>query len=66
LHHCGENFANLIKVSLSLFMSLGVFVTFIGGIIGQSLAPYASLSTLSPFLCRVFVDCQSAFEIFVG
>ncbi|SMN13994.1 putative membrane protein [Bathymodiolus heckerae thiotrophic gill symbiont] len=27
-------------------MSLGVFVIFLGGIIGQSLAPYASLSTL--------------------
>jgi MFS family permease len=36
----------LLTISLSLFMSLGVFVTFIGGIIGQSLAPYASLSTL--------------------
>ncbi len=36
----------LLTISLSLFMSLGVFVIFLGGIIGQSLAPYASLSTL--------------------
>lgn len=36
----------LLTISLSLFMSLSVFVIFLGGIIGQSLAPYASLSTL--------------------
>ncbi|WP_237731893.1 MFS transporter [Bathymodiolus thermophilus thioautotrophic gill symbiont] len=36
----------LLTISLSLFMSLSVFVVFIGGIIGQSLAPYVSLSTL--------------------
>lgn len=36
----------LLTISLLLFMSLGVFVIFLGGIIGQSLAPYASLSTL--------------------
>ncbi len=36
----------LLTISLSLFISLGVFVIFLGGIIGQSLAPYASLSTL--------------------
>lgn len=36
----------LLAISLSLFMSLTVFVIFLGGIIGQSLAPNASLSTL--------------------
>jgi MFS family permease len=36
----------LLAISLSLFMSLTVFVIFLGGIIGQSLAPNVSLSTL--------------------
>ena len=36
----------ILTASLSLFMSLSVFVIFLGGIIGQSLAPVESLSTL--------------------
>ncbi len=36
----------LLAISLSLFMSLAVFVIFLGGIIGQSLAPNPSMSTL--------------------
>ena len=36
----------LLTASLSLFMSLSVFVIFVGGIIGQTLAPSDSLSTL--------------------
>ena len=36
----------ILTASLSLFMSLSVFVIFLGGIIGQSLAPTDSLSTL--------------------
>ena len=36
----------ILAASLSLFMSLSVFVIFLGGIIGQSLAPSDSLSTL--------------------
>jgi MFS family permease len=36
----------ILAVSLSLFMSLSVLVIFLGGIIGQSLAPTNSLSTL--------------------
>jgi len=36
----------LLTISLALFMSLSIFVILLGGIIGQSLAPYASLSTL--------------------
>ncbi|MDC9727178.1 MAG: MFS transporter [Candidatus Thioglobus sp.] len=36
----------LLTASLALFMSLSVFVIFLGGIIGQSLAPTDSLSTL--------------------
>lgn len=36
----------LLAISLSLFMSLTVFVIFLGGIIGQFLAPNVSLSTL--------------------
>jgi MFS family permease len=36
----------ILAVSLSLFMSLSVLVIFLGGIIGQSLAPTNNLSTL--------------------
>ncbi|MBT3431821.1 MAG: MFS transporter, partial [Candidatus Thioglobus sp.] len=36
----------ILTASLSLFMSLSVFVIFLGGIIGQTLAPSDSLSTL--------------------
>jgi MFS family permease len=36
----------ILTASLSLFMSLSVFVIFLGGIIGQMLAPSDSLSTL--------------------
>lgn len=36
----------ILTASLSLFMSLSVFVIFLGGIIGQSLAPTDNLSTL--------------------
>lgn len=36
----------LLAISLSLFMSLTVFLIFLGGIIGQSLAPNIGLSTL--------------------
>ena len=36
----------ILTASLSLFMSLSVFVIFLGGIIGQILAPTDSLSTL--------------------
>jgi MFS family permease len=36
----------ILAISLSLFMSLSVLVIFLGGIIGQSLAPTNSLSTL--------------------
>jgi MFS family permease len=36
----------ILSVSLALFMSLSVFVILLGGIIGQSLAPTDSLSTL--------------------
>ena len=36
----------ILTASLSLFMSLSVFVIFLGGIIGQSLAPVESLSTM--------------------
>ncbi|WP_138120418.1 MFS transporter [Bathymodiolus heckerae thiotrophic gill symbiont] len=36
----------ILTASLSLFMSLSVFVIFLGGIIGQTLAPTDSLSTL--------------------
>ncbi|SFV86618.1 putative membrane protein [hydrothermal vent metagenome] len=36
----------ILTISLSLFMSFSVFIIFIGGIIGQSLTPIQSLSTL--------------------
>ena len=36
----------ILTASLSLFMSLSVFVIFLGGIIGQTLAPSDNLSTL--------------------
>lgn len=36
----------LLSAGLALFMSLSVFVIFLGGIIGQNLAPMDSLSTL--------------------
>lgn len=36
----------ILTASLSLFMSLSVFVIFLGDIIGQTLAPSDSLSTL--------------------
>ncbi len=36
----------ILTASLSLFMSLSVFVIFLGGIIGKSLAPSPALSTL--------------------
>jgi len=36
----------IMTLSLSLFMSLSVFIIFLGGIIGQSLAPVKTLSTL--------------------
>ena len=36
----------LLTAGLALFMSLSVFVIFLGGIIGQNLAPMDSLSTL--------------------
>ena len=36
----------ILAISLSLFMSLSVLVIFLGGIIGQTLAPTESLSTL--------------------
>lgn len=36
----------ILTASLALFMSLSVFVIFIGGIIGESLAPIKTLSTL--------------------
>ncbi|MDG2394760.1 MFS transporter [Candidatus Thioglobus sp.] len=36
----------ILTASLSLFMSLSVFVIFLGGIIGQSLSPSDSLATL--------------------
>ncbi len=35
----------ILTISLALFMSLGISVVFLGGIIGQSLAPSDSLST---------------------
>jgi len=36
----------ILTASLSLFMSLSIFVIFLGGIIGQSLSPIKTLSTL--------------------
>ena len=36
----------ILSLSLALFMSLGVFIVFVGGIVGDTLATTKSLSTL--------------------
>jgi hypothetical protein len=52
----------LLTISLSLFMSLSIFIVFIGGIIGQSLSPYAGLSTL-PVAMLVIGTASSIFPV---
>ena len=52
----------ILTLSLSLFMSLSVFIIFIGGIIGQDLSPIKSLSTL-PVAMIVIGTAVSIFPI---
>jgi MFS family permease len=52
----------LLTISLSLFMSLSIFIVFIGGIIGQSLSPYDGLSTL-PVAMLVIGTASSIFPV---
>ncbi len=50
----------ILALSSSLFMSLSVFIIFIGGIIGQSISPIKSLSTLPVAMIVI----GTAFSIF--